>query len=128
VLPVEGTFFHSVNVAHEEDSEERNHGTKYHVASGRIGQHLAVNDSPREHKNDFDIEKDEEHSDEIKLHAEAGVGLANGEHAAFVGDILGPGANPAFGGEVSGDDGKYQCSKSKGDGDAQKHQNWKVLR
>ena len=89
----------------------------------RIGEHLFVDDGPRIKEYDFDIEQDEEHRDEIEFHGHARVAFADGEHAAFVGDVL-DFAALAFDAEKDGDD---EHAKSECDGQQPEHQDGDIL-
>jgi hypothetical protein len=84
-LPVECAFFESVNVADHQDRYEAEHTPEDHFA---LHDRLFVNHRPRIHENDLEIEEDEQHGDEVKLHAEPRRRFPLRHHAALVGHIL----------------------------------------
>src|SRR5690349_12609286 len=63
-FPIKRFLFHGVDVADKKNTEKGNHRTENHISRGRVLQHGFVNDGPRIHEYDFDIEKDEEHRHE----------------------------------------------------------------
>ena len=58
--------------------------------------HFVVNDRPRIHEDDLEIEQDEEHRHQVELHAEARLRLHLAEHAALVGGIFDRVRRPAL--------------------------------
>lgn len=112
-LPSQRAFLQGVDVGEGEDAGEAGHAGE----GGRIatGDEVAELDGPRIHEDDFNVEDDEKHRDEVELHREARSAIADREHAAFVGGVLG---GVAFGG-LSEDDAESQGHG----GEAGGHQN-----
>ena len=76
---------------------------------------LLVNDRPRIHEDDLEIEEDEEHRDQVELHAEARLRFALRHHAAFVGGVF-YAISPAGSAQQHADE-------QSGDGESDRHQN-----
>ena len=53
-------FLQGINVAHEENADERKHRAEDQIGLGR--QHFLVNHGPRVKENYFDIEKNEKNA------------------------------------------------------------------
>src|SRR5438105_7618514 len=86
LLPkIQRAFFERVNIAHHQDRDEAEHTPEYHAT---LRDHFLVNDRPRIHEHDLEVEENEQHRYEIELHAEARLNLALRDHAALVGSIL----------------------------------------
>src|SRR6185369_15051035 len=86
-LPVERLFLEGVNVADEQDSEERNHRAENQI--GVLLEHFPIDHRPRIKEHHFDIEENKEHRHQIEPHREPRVPLADRQHAAFVRDVFG---------------------------------------
>lgn len=125
-LPVQGSFFESINVGNREESGKARHAPKNH---GALTNEVRKADRPRIHEDDLNVEDDEEHGDKVEFHAEARGSIANGEHATFVGSFLGlvvgsfftkedaeakSGAGKTDGGEGLKNDGKVISQHDKG--------------
>src|SRR5947208_12559774 len=67
-LPVENTFSQRVNVSDHEDGNETEHAPENDWVPMN---HVTINHRPRVHKHDLEIEKNEEHGDQIKPYAES---------------------------------------------------------
>lgn len=87
-LPIKRLFLHGVDVADKQDAEEGNHRAKDHIARGFVFEHFLVDDCPRIHEHDFDVEKDEQHCHEVELDGHTRAAFPDGQHAALVGSIL----------------------------------------
>jgi hypothetical protein len=90
LFPVENAFFDGVNVSDGHESEKTGHAPK--DARTMSVDHRFEIDGPRIEEDDLDIEKDEEHRHEVKLHRESRLGFSLRDHAALVGHIFGLGA------------------------------------
>src|SRR5436190_22423877 len=88
-LPVENAFSQRVNVSDHEDGHETKHAPEN---DGVPVDHVAINHRPRVHEHDLEIEKNEEHRDQVKLYAESRLGFTDRYHPAFVGGIFDPSA------------------------------------
>lgn len=86
-LPVESAFLNGVYVAKGENAREREHAPE--DGGAVLDDRVFVDDGPRIHEHDFQIEQNEEHRDEIELHAETGLATCVGDHAALVGGVFG---------------------------------------
>lgn len=86
VSPIERAFFDGVDVADGQDGDEAGHAPENDAAV--LCQKVAVNNRPRIHEDNLDIEKDEEHGHEVELHAESRCGGLAHRHAAFVSHVL----------------------------------------
>ena len=89
-----------------------------------VGEHLPIDDGPRIHEDDLNIEQDEQHRHEVKLHREARAALADGILAAFVSGVLGLGAYAEFAEQQRND----ERAAREADGGGQQEQNRNVLR
>src|SRR5438093_3921832 len=86
-LPVENTFSQRVNVSDHEDGNETEHAPE----NDRVPvNHVAINHCPGVHEHDLEIEKNEEHGDQIKLYAEPRLRFTDRYHPAFIGRIFDP--------------------------------------
>ena len=85
-LPVEGLFLDRINVADQEDAEERQHTGEDQPAA--FEEHFLVHHGPRVEEDHLDVEQDEQHRDQVKLHRHPRGAGSLGQHAAFVGRIL----------------------------------------
>lgn len=85
-LPVEGLFLDRINVADQEDAEERQHASEDQAAA--FEEHFLVHHCPRVEEDHLYVEQDEQHRDQVKLHRHPRGAGALGQHAAFVGRIL----------------------------------------
>ena len=65
-LPVEGLFLDCINVADQEDAEERQHAGEDQAAA--FEEHFLVHHGPRVEEDHLDVEQDEQHRDQVKLH------------------------------------------------------------
>src|SRR5438874_13201445 len=77
---IERALLQGVNVAHHQNGDEAKHAPEDHAA---VRNRFFVNDRPRIHEHDLEVEQDEEHGHEIKLHAKAGLSLPLWNHAAL---------------------------------------------
>src|ERR1044072_4036100 len=67
ILPVEDAVSQRVNVSDHEDGNETEHAPE----NDRMPtDHVAINHRPRVHEHDLEIEKNEEHRDQIKPYAQ----------------------------------------------------------
>ena len=80
-------------------------------------------DGPRVHEDDFDIEDDEEHGDEVEFDGEAWGSFADWQHAAFVGGVLG---GVAAGGAAE-DDAEGKGDGGETDGDEDLEEDWEEI-
>src|SRR4029434_2180595 len=88
-LPVEDAFSQRVNVSDHEDGNETEHAPE----NDRVPMdHVAINYRPRVHEHDLEIEKNEEHRDQIKPYAESRLRFTDRYHPAFIGRIFDPAA------------------------------------
>src|ERR1035441_596376 len=80
--PIEGALLPDVEKSRKDQNYEDQHLEK--------AEHfkIAIHHHPGVEENGFNIEQDEEHAHEVKLHAEAVPGIAGGNDAAFVGHVL----------------------------------------
>ena len=106
VFPAEGTFFQGVDVGDEEDGDETEHAEE-HGGDVSPGEEVFEGDRPWVQEHDLDVEDDEEHRDDVEFHAEARLGIADGEHATLVGAVfhavaLGAASDDDAGGEAAG--------------------------
>lgn len=85
-LPIQRTFLESVNVGDGEEAGESGHTPKNHAA---FLDEIGETHRPGIHKDDLDIEDDEEHGDEVEFDTEAGGAFSDGDHAALVRSFLG---------------------------------------
>lgn len=106
-VPFKGTFFEGVDIADEEDSEERHHASEDEV--GILDQHVAVDGCPRVEEDHLDIEEDEQHGYEVEADSHSGYAGALGQGAALVGGVLDFGASANF----SEEDGEAQHAASE---------------
>src|SRR5438270_7048781 len=81
-FPVEHAFPKRVNISNHQDRDETEHAPK---DDGAMSDGFPVNDRPGVHENDFQIEKNEQHRDQIEFDAESRLYLSLWHHAAFVG-------------------------------------------
>jgi hypothetical protein len=124
IFPIERLFLQRVKVADEQNQEKRNHRAENHIPRRVVGEHVPINDRPRKKKNDFDVEQDEQHSDEIKFDGKARASFADGIRAAFVGGVFCFGAR----GEFAEQEGQCQNSDRETNGGGEQNQNRNVLR
>ena len=85
-LPVEGLFLDRINVADQEDAEERQHAGENQAAT--FEEHFLVHHCPRVEEDHLYVEQDEQHRDQVKLHRHPRGAGALRQHTAFVGRIL----------------------------------------
>ena len=122
-LPVKRLFLERVQITGKQNQQERNHRSQNQIARGVVGQHVAINHRPRIHEDHFDVEKDEQHGHQIKLHREPHAALANGVLAALVGGVLGLSAFAVF----AEQDGYHERARGEANGGDKQHQHWNVL-
>ena len=92
------------------------------------GKHVLVDDGPRVKKDNFDVEQDKEHGDEVEFHGHAAGTLALGQHAALVGGILDRFLGGGAAAKTKADEpGNKQIAGRKGDSDEAEYQNRKIL-
>src|SRR6266542_2677677 len=82
---IERAFFERINVADHQDHYETEHAPEDDAA---LFDRVSVKHRPGIHENNFEIEKDKEHRDEIKLHTESRMSFALRNHPAFVRSIF----------------------------------------
>src|SRR5882672_11069431 len=70
-FPVKCPFFESVEVADEQDRQERNHGAENQARV--LLKHGLVNHRPRIKENHFDIEEDKQHRYQVELYRTPGA-------------------------------------------------------
>src|SRR5260370_36494223 len=80
---IERAFFERVNVAHHQNRDEAEHAPENHAA---VCDRFLVNDRPRIHEHDLEVEKNEQHRHEIEFHAETRLSPALRNHSARRGD------------------------------------------
>src|SRR5437667_12496815 len=80
-LKVQGPLFERVNVAHHQDRDEAERAPEDHAT---LFDCVSVNHRPRIHEDDLEVEKNEEHRHEIKLHTETRLPFTLRDHPAFV--------------------------------------------
>src|SRR5438477_2708231 len=91
--PVEGTLLNRVNITEHQDADETQHAPEDGCA---MRDRLTINDRPRIHEDDLEIEQDKEHRHEVKLHAEPRRSFPLWNHAAFIRHVFRPGAPAGF--------------------------------
>src|SRR5437879_9261809 len=82
---IERAFFERVNIAHHQDRNEAQHAPEDYAA---VCDRFLVNDRPRIHEHDLEVEEDEQHRNEIELHAKARLNLALRNHPALVSGVF----------------------------------------
>ena len=88
-LPVENAFSQRINVSDHEDRNETEHAPE----NDRVPMdHITINHRPRVHEHDLEIEKNEEHRDQIKPYTESRLRFTDRYHPAFIGRIFDPAA------------------------------------
>jgi hypothetical protein len=92
-FPVQSAFSERVNVADHQGRDEAKHAPQDEAA---LPNRLFINDRPRVHEHDFQIEEDEEHGHEIKPYAEPRLSAALRHHAAFIRAVFRPGPFAGF--------------------------------
>ena len=110
-LPVKGAFLQRVDVSHRKNTCKAGKAPEDHRA---FLDRIAEGEGPWVGEDDFDIEDDEEHRDEVELHAEAGSAFTDGKQSSLVRSVLHLGIASLFskenteaerdGGEADGDD------------------------
>ena len=78
-------------------------------------EELAKVHGPRVHEDDFDVEEDEDHGDNVKFNGKAGCGASDGIFAAFVGFVFGLAGAGSFAEEEGKDDAAEGNRKGGGD-------------
>ena len=109
-FPVQGAFSPGVGIGDAENDDKAEGEAEDGGAVG--GDVVFVNGGPGVEEYDFDVEEDKEHGDDVEFDAEAGLGVAEGEHAALVGAVFHGVAAGGFacdGGEDQGGDGETGC-------------------
>ena len=109
-FPVEGAFSPSVGIGDAENDDEAEGEAEDGGAVG--GDVVFVDGGPGIEEDDFDVEEDEEHGDDVEFDAEAGLGVAEGEHAALVSAVfhgVAAGGFASKSGEDQGGDGETGC-------------------
>jgi hypothetical protein len=92
-FPIQHAFAQRVDIPNHKDGNETKHAPENHrVAMNRF----AKNYRPGVHEYDLEIEKDEEHRDEVKLYAESRLCFTNRHHSAFVSRIFDAGTTAGF--------------------------------
>src|SRR5215213_242016 len=87
--PLEQTLLQDVDVADEEEDDERHH-LDVDERAEVVRREALEDDRPRDHENQLDVEEDEDHRDEVELHREALARRAHRVFAALVGHRLRP--------------------------------------
>lgn len=84
---VQRAFFQGVDIADHQDGNKTKHAPE---DDGAVKfQEIPEDNRPWIHEDDLDIEEDEQHRDEVKLHTESRLRAGFGKHAAFVGEVFG---------------------------------------
>jgi len=122
-FPVKRAFLERVNVSDNEDAHEREHAEENGIGGRRIREHGFVDDSPREHEYDLDVEQDEQHCDQIKFNRQTGVSLSNREHPALVCGIFRLANTAGF----SKQNRQYKVASGKSQRDQAQDQNRNIL-
>lgn len=84
-LPVKGAFFQGVDVSDSEDGGEASEAPEDHRA---FLNHVSEDESPRVREDNFDVEDDEEHGDDVEFYTEARGALTDRKHSALVWSVL----------------------------------------
>src|SRR5436190_14278637 len=84
-LPVEDAFAQRVNVSDHQNRNKAEHAPEDYRT---LFYEISKNNRPRVHKYDLQVEEDEKHRNQIKLHRETGLRFTLRHHAAFVRRIL----------------------------------------
>src|SRR6202012_1707159 len=88
-MPVERAFFPQIDVTDQQDGDVDEHlYVAVNAKSMRYLEHIAVNVGPRVQKDRLDVEQDEHHRDEIKLHGKWFARITHRFHAAFIGGLF----------------------------------------
>src|SRR6267154_476339 len=90
---IERAFFEGVHIANHQDRNKTEHVPEDRAA---LLDRIAVNDRPRIHKHDLEVEQDEEHRHNIELNAEARLRFALRNHPAFIRGVFRSRASSAF--------------------------------
>src|SRR5215207_97909 len=88
--PLEQTLLQDVDVADEEQHDERHHLDVDERGEPVIHDEAAEDDRPRQQEDQLDVEEDEDHRHEVELHREPLARGAHGVFAALVGHRLRP--------------------------------------
>src|ERR1700733_4405589 len=123
LAPVEDALANDVIETNGHKAEVNQHLPEPEQArdAGKRGQ-LAIDHRPRHHEHGFDVEQDEQHSNQVKAHAEAAARVSCGHNAALVRSQLGAGvAVPA---DKPGGNDHSNTEKQNGD---DLHEQWEVL-
>lgn len=120
-VPFKRALFEGVDIADEEDSEERHHASEDEI--GILGQHVAVNGRPWVEEYHFDIEEDEQHGHEVEADSHPGYAGALGQHTAFVGCVLDLGSAANFPEE----DGEAEHAAGETEREQHQHEDWYIL-
>src|SRR5438477_8317178 len=88
LIPLQGTSFPDVEVAHAQDEQEDQHLDQQEPHAQRPARPAEVDRAPGDQEHRLDVEHDEQHRHEVELHGEALVGGAERRHAAFVGGVF----------------------------------------
>ena len=123
-LPIEGALFEDVDVGDSEDAGESGHAEEGHAAVGFVLHEVRILNCPWIHEDDLDVEDDEEHGDEVEFHAEAWGSVADGEHAAFVGDVF----HSVAAGPFAEDDAHDEHAGREAGGHEDLHEDGEVVR
>ena len=109
-FPVQRPLLQGIDVSDHENGDEAKHAPKDQLA---LDDHFLEDDSPRVHEHDFQIEQDEKHGDQVKLHAEAWLSFPLWYHSAFVGGVLYPRSSSSHSQkhtDEQGGNGKTDCN------------------
>src|SRR5215831_6388613 len=90
---IERAFFEGVHVANHQDGNKAEHAPEDRAA---LLDRVAVNDCPRIHEHNLEIEQDEEHGHHIELDAEPRLLFSLRNHSAFIRGVFRSRASPAF--------------------------------
>jgi len=90
--PIKRSFFDRVDISDHENGNEAQHAPENDRAMD--DHEFAEDNRPREHKNNLDIKKNEEHGDEVKFDTESRLRAGVGNHSALVGHVFGCGSSP----------------------------------
>jgi len=130
LVPVKYSALEGVDVTDFDDEDEDEHG--YDAGKSDCEGFLqgvsevlclAEGNRPWIHEDDFDVEEDEDHCDDIKLHRESGSGSYERILTAFIRLILGDRGEGSFADE----EGEYNHSDGDRKAGCDLNQNGKVL-
>src|SRR5215469_6358432 len=90
---IERAFFEGVRVTNHQNGNKTEHAPEDHAV---LLDGISINDRPRIHKHDLQVEQNEEHCHNIELNTEAWLPLSLRNHPAFICGIFRSRASSAF--------------------------------